>query len=376
MLFRSEFTIRLPQHLTPSCAFGRRLMGLALLATLILGPRAGLAGPLDVLSSGPAPVLGGMASSTAGPSSQSGSGGPGAYTHITSTDVADPNRFWYTNRPNIFNQRVPDNWDAMKLINTDRPDFTDVATVVGKGVTQIETGYTYDDRYDHTSSTWTQTNTVPESLLRYGTSDRFEWRMKWLGGYTNVRTQDNANNIGATQQGLSDFTLGFKWIVFQQENWRPLQTIVTRLGVPAGSTNFSADTIQPGISYIYNWQVRKWWFTRASTGVDWIRGPELISNPAMTNPVMPAYFNLSQDSSVQGFQSWSNYFQISKRLGMFAEYYVVFHKGAADNRPANFHDYGWYIYASPNLQFDIRIGQRLEHSVSEFFTGAGVSTRF
>jgi hypothetical protein len=219
------------------------------------------------------------------------------------------------------------------------------------------------------------TNSVPESLLRYGTSDRFEWRMKWLG-YIDTRTTDNTVNQAINQQGLSDLTLGFKWIAFQQENWRPLQTVVVRMGVPMGSTNFSANTIQPGISYIYNWQVRKWWFTRGSTGVDWIRTQDLNANPATTNPMLPAYFTLSPDSSVQGFQSWSNYFQISQRVGMFAEYYVVFHKGAADNRPANFHDYGWYIYASPNLQFDIRVGQRLEHSVSEFFTGAGVSTRF
>ncbi|HEY5316026.1 MAG TPA: transporter, partial [Pirellulales bacterium] len=192
-----------------------------------------------------------MSSSTAGPEAAPGSE---EYVHIRSTDVWDPNRFWYTDRPNIFNQAVPDDWDAMKLINTDRPDFTDVATVVGKGVTQIETGYTYNYLDDHTMQV--QSQSFPESLLRYGTSDRFEWRMKWLG-YLDNRTVDAANGAALSQSGGSDLTVGFKWIAITQDNWRPLQSIVTRLGVPLGSTNFSADTIEPGISYICNWQVRK-----------------------------------------------------------------------------------------------------------------------
>ena len=102
-----------------------------------------------------------MPSSTAGPESEPGME---EYTHIFSTDVWDEDRFWYTNRPNILNMPVSDNWDAMKLINTDRPDFTDVATVVGKGVTQIETGYTFNDYYDRQQRIETSAQ-CPKSLL-------------------------------------------------------------------------------------------------------------------------------------------------------------------------------------------------------------------
>jgi hypothetical protein len=316
--------------------------------------------------------LGGMPSSTAGPESE-----PGLeeYTHIYSTDVWDERRFWYTNRPNILNMPVSEDWDAMKLINTDRPDFTDVATVVGKGVTQIETGYTFNDYYDRVSRV--ETNTVPESLLRYGTSDRFEWRMKWTNGYADTHTTDIASGAGVTQQGLSDLVLGFKYIAITQDNWRPLQTIVTRLGVPMGSRNYSANTIQPGISYIYNWQVRKWWFVRGSTGVDWIRVNDLSFNSGSTLPPFAApSTTLSPNNSIQGFQSISNYIQIAPRLGMFLEWYLLFHHGASNDLPQHFHDYGLYYYITPNLQLDARIGQQISHDFNNWFTGAGVSTRF
>ncbi len=343
-----------------------------MLAAVVLLARAApvVAGPLDAFSN--SPVLGGMPSSTAGPESE-----PGLeeYTHIFSTDVWDENRFWYTNRPNILNMPVSDNWDAMKLINTDRPDFTDVATVVGKGVTQIETGYTFNDYYDRVSRV--ETSTVPESLLRYGTSDRFEFRLKWANGYTETHTENIATGQSVTQQGLSDFTLGFKYIAIKQDNWIPLQTIVTRLGVPAGSVNYSANTIQPGISYIYNWQVRKWWFIRGSSGVDWLRTKDLTFNS--TSP-LPAYAtgatSLSPDSSVQGFQSISNYIQISPRLGMFLEWYLLYHRGTSNDTPQHFHDYGLYYYITPNLQLDARIGQQISHDYNNWFSGAGVSTRF
>lgn len=351
---------------------GLRCRYLVRIAALLLGlltvPRAAAAGPLDALSD--SPVLGGMPYSTSGPSSTE------EYTHIFSTDVWDPNRFFYTNRPNMLNQRVSDEWDAMKLINTDRPDFTDVATVVGRGVTQIETGYTFSDYYNRVSRI--ESNSVPESLIRYGTSERFEWRMKWQG-YLDTHTSDIATGTGLTQQGLSDLQLGFKWIALEQENWRPLQTIVTRMLVPMGSSNFSGNTVQPGFSYIYSWQVRKWWFIRGSNGVDWFTSPLASLSPggAVAGATPTTYnFTIQRDSYVQGFQSISSYMQISQRVGTFAEWYVLFRHGTTDDRPQHFHDYGLYFYLDPNFQLDVRIGQQISHDVNNWFTGAGVSARF
>lgn len=314
---------------------------------------------------GNAPQLGDLQWSTAGRETAPGSE---EYPHIFSTDVWDPNRFFYTKRPNILNMPTDDNWDAMKIINTDRPDFTDVATVVGKSVTQVETGWSY--RYHTDPSQTYARNTVPEALIRYGTSDRFEWRIKTNLGYTNTRYTDVASGQSQNVEGMSDLTLGFKYILFDQDDWMPLQTIVTRMDVPTGNSPYSAQTVQPGFSYIYNWQVRKWWFFRGSSGCDWLNTP----NPVFGLPGQ-GIIDYQRGYNVLGSQSISSYFQIAPRLGMYVEWFMFYHKGLSDNRPDHFHNYGWYYYITPNLQLDARIGWRVGGTVDEYFTGAGLSFR-
>lgn len=310
------------------------------------------------------PVLGDMEFSTSGPNIR---GDEHSYPHIFSTDVPNPNRFWYTERANILQRRVPDNWDAMKLINTDRPDFTDVATVVGKGVTQWETGYFYDRRDDGVVRR--QLQFAPSALVRFGRSDHFEWRVKWLG-YTDQNTLDRSVNAQGSQVGYQDLELGFKYIVKEQNDWIPLQSIVTRMTVPLGSNEISANTIQPGATYIYNWQVRRWWFFRGASGFDYLHTPNLVPGPA------PGSLIVARDSYWQGHQSFSSYMQIRRRFGMFTEWFMFYRGQTADTRPDHYHNYGFYLYATPNLQFDVRFGWRIGGRIDEDFASTGVSWRY
>ncbi|MBS0208051.1 MAG: transporter [Planctomycetes bacterium] len=317
-------------------------------------------GPFDS-----SPRLGDLNWSTAGRETEPGRE---EYPHIFSTDVWNPRRFFYTNRPNMLNMPVDDKFDAMKLINTDRPDFTDVATVVGRGVTQVETGWSY--RY-HTDPGQTYArNTVPEALVRVGTSDRFELRMKTNLGYTSTRYSDPGTGQSQNVEGFGDLNLGFKYILHDQDDWIPLQTFVGRMDVPTGNSPYSAQTVQPGFSYIYNWQVRKWWFFRGNTGVDWLTTP----NPVFGLPGQ-GIVDYQRGYNVLGSQSVSSYFQIAPRLGMYVEWFMFMHRGLADNRPDHFHNYGWYYYITPNFQLDARIGWRVGGTIDEWFTGAGVSWR-
>ena len=293
------------------------------------------------------------------------------YPHIFSTDVWDRDNFWYTPRATVFRDEVPDNWDPMKLINTDRPDYTDVATVVGKGVTQFESGWTYRNHGDPVGA-WDR-NTVPELLVRHGMSDRFEWRIKWDLGYTSTTYRDYATGQTQTVDGASDIQLGFKWILVDQDDWVPLQTVVTRLWVPTGSRAYSADTVEPGFTYIYNWQVRRWWFIRGATGCDWLTTPSPVFNPAGFGAAPIAGFQ--RDYGVVGSQSISSYFQLFERVGMFAEWFMFFHEPVQGIRSDHFMDFGWYYYITPNLQLDARIGWRLGGVTDEYFTGAGLSWR-
>ena len=60
-------------------------------------------------------------------------------------------------------------WKAWRLASdeplaTDRPDFTEASSVVGLGVLQIETGYTYF--FDNDGTDQTIGHSYPETLLR------------------------------------------------------------------------------------------------------------------------------------------------------------------------------------------------------------------
>jgi hypothetical protein len=69
-------------------------------------------------------------------------------------------------------------------------------------------------------------------------------------------------------------------------------------------------------------------------------------------------------------------YQATKRVGGFAEWLAHESTGAADNRAIHYFDTGLFIYATTNVQFDVRIGKRLSERVDELFTGAGFSVRY
>lgn len=287
------------------------------------------------------------------------------YLHITSTDVWDRRSFWYTDRDTILGSVAVDAWDPLKLINTDRPDFTDVAATVGDGRVQLETGFLRTAHRD--GQVRSTTETVPNALLRMGVGERFEGRVKWRG-YVQSESETSTGPHGSLS-GLSDVELGCKVVLADQNNLLPMQSAVVRLGVPVGGSEVSAHTVEPGLSYIYNWQIRRWWFVRGSTGVDAFRQPSVSFDENLQTS------HIAHDRYLEVSQSVSSYFQISRQVGSFVEWYMLNRHGAEGSATEHFHDYGLYFYATPNLQFDCRVGWAFGDSFNEAFVGAGVSMR-
>jgi hypothetical protein len=55
---------------------------------------------------------------------------------------------------------------------------------------------------------------------------------------------------------------------------------------------------------------------------------------------------------------------------------MIQNTGAGDMRASHFFGLGAYIYMTPNIQFDARIGNRASDRVNDTFTGAGFSARW
>jgi hypothetical protein len=65
--------------------------------------------------------------------------------------------------------------DFDEALTTDRPDFTESSSVVGRCRLQIEGGYTY--LHDAAAGVETDEHLLPELLLRYGLNDCLELRV-------------------------------------------------------------------------------------------------------------------------------------------------------------------------------------------------------
>jgi len=300
-------------------------------------------------------------------------GGKPTYRHITSTDVSSPSSFWYTERPTLFGRSVDPGWDPFQLINTDRPDYADCATVVGNGVVQFETGFLRTRRNDNvtrvTNEQWM------DSALRVGVSDAVELRLKWKGHLVE-EIRDVATGVDGAERGLADTAVGFKANVILQDNWLPMQTVVGRLSFPTGSENLSSEQSEYGFAYIYSWQIRRWWFIRGSTSFDWLRQPSFALRQFQGAPAIPVVVDISRDEYLEFGQAVSNYLQLTQRLGMFQEWFMLSRHGSKVPLFEQYHDYGFYYYLTPNSQVDLRIGWRLGDEHDSVFYGLGFGLRF
>ncbi|MFO0632921.1 MAG: transporter [Nannocystaceae bacterium] len=280
---------------------------------------------------------------------------------------ADDYRWSRSERPNIVGQPVSKEWDAELIINTDRPDFTDVLPTVLKHVWQTESGYSYKiRRYDGSGHDRHQ---VPETLIRLGLTDRLELRLRWDAYAYTRRTGEAATSSSSSgPQWGSDFLVGFKWQAVKQKHWRPAHTLMGTFVYRMGTGGLANTAVQPGFNWIYGWQVNKWLVIRGSTGVEIIvREPQRDEGVVEPEPSAPKTLLDLHQSAVA-------YWQIAKHLGAYTEWFGFFDFGAERAFQHNL-GAGLYIYVTPNVQLDVRGGGSVAGEPREIFTGGGLSLR-
>lgn len=297
---------------------------------------------------------------------------PATYPRPECLENDNPNSFWYSMRPNIFNVPVEAEWDFYNLINTDRPDFTDAVYSVGKGVTYLENGFTYTkiDTFD----THINTRQVPESLLRHGLTDEFELRLKWPG-YLMENVIDPHSTLRQSTFGSEDIDTAFKWEILQQQGWRPMTTLVAGMTLPTGSPGTSANYVQPHFNLLAGWGFRRWFYLKWQTGCDFVHTNTTQVVTPLAGASTPTFIAVRSPPN-SWHESISLLTQWTKRVGAFHEWFMISGTGGGDTRAQHFLDMGLYLYATPNVQFDLRVGRQISNRVDYFFTGAGFSGRW
>jgi hypothetical protein len=237
---------------------------------------------------------------------------------------------------------------------TDRPDFTEASTTVGRGVAQFEFGYTYS--YDGEDGVQTRGHSSPELLLRLGVlAEWLELRVAY-----NYGDIEEIPGLGPTTSasGSEDIYWGFKIGLTPQAGLLPEMALIPQMTVPSGDADITAGEVLPGVNWLYGWDVNEFISTGGSS-----------------------QYNRSIDESTgspygEFAQSWTIGYSLSERLGAYTEWFVLVPDGADSARTEHYFNAGFTFLMSNDVQLDLRAGTGASRAADDYFVGSGMSVRF
>lgn len=237
-------------------------------------------------------------------------------------------------------------------IQTDRPDFVEASTTVGKGVLQIESGYTYTRNKDADDNSIT--HNAGEVLVRYGVLQ--DWLELRLGLFPFSQVLGNPSPA-VTNSGLEDLYLGAKIGLTPQEGWWPEMSLVPQMTVPTGHDSVTSGKWLPGINWLYGWDVNDFIGVGGSTQF----------NGAVDGTTAHKYTEWAQAITIN--------YALTEDVGAYTEWFAFFPSGADTEQVQHYIDGGFTYRPTLDMQFDIRAGIGLTDASDDYFVGTGFSIR-
>ena len=242
-------------------------------------------------------------------------------------------------------------------IETERHDFTQSTTTVGRGVVQVEAGYTY--LYKDNNDEIEQSHTAPELMVRIGVSDDIEFRLRWDYAWRFVDEAENADSA-------EDLRWAFKLGVTDQDRCVPESALEVRFTAPTGGSAWTTGRVAFGLDYIYGWETAS--------------GLEVFGSTGFSTDGLGEFALLPEEPASDHFIAWTESAgvgtHLSKCTTMYAEYFGIFSHALADNFSMHFFNLGIDFYVTPDFVLDIRAGKGLSSDADDFFAGAGGGYRF
>jgi len=244
---------------------------------------------------------------------------------------------------------------------TDRPDFTEASSTVGRGVAQIEFGYTYT--YDSTAGVSVRSQSFGEPLLRYGIlANWLEFRAALFPVVERTVQADPTLPPGIarrnTTAGTEDLYLGFKIGLTPGDGHLPEMAVIPQMTVPTGSPAFTDDEVLPGVNWIYGWELTERLSTAGSSQI----------NRVIDDGTGRAYLEFAQ--------SWTFGYAITDNFGVYTEWFALIPHSADTAQPQHFFNFGFTYLINDDIQWDIRYGTGLNRAADDYFVGTGLSIRF
>ena len=232
---------------------------------------------------------------------------------------------------------------------TDRPDFTESASVPGDGRIQVEGGWTVEGDGE------ARAHSLGELLVRIGIGERFEARIEpltWIavdGGEETVDPDD--------LDGLDDAGIGLKAMLFDGgPPGVPAAALLVGTTIPTGDDEIGEEGWQPEARLALGWDLSELWSLGANAG--WGRPEEGGER-----------FDQALGSVALGRA-------IGERLGAFLVLYGLAPAGADGDDDAAYLDGGLTLAFGPDSQLDARAGAGLTATAADWFFGLGFARRF
>lgn len=244
-------------------------------------------------------------------------------------------------------------------IETERHDFTQSATTVGRHVFQIESGYTY--LYKDNGHEIESAHEFPETLLRFGLSEDIEVRLRWSHVWAFIKEDDD--RIGA-----EDLRFGLKLQMTRERcgSRLPTSAIEIRGSAPTASETYSTGNAQFSLDYIYQWELAERVSLAGSTSFG--------TNGYAVAALLPE--NAKDDDFMNWAQSVALGLELTEENTMYLEWFGIVSDGLADEYTISIFNLGVDHYFTDNFVADIRFGFGLTNDSEDFFSGIGGGYRF
>ena len=241
-------------------------------------------------------------------------------------------------------------------IETERHDFTQSTTVVGRGRFQAEFGYTFFQNSGETEVE--DSHATPELLLRFGLTEKVEFRLR----YNEVWQFGEEDRSGS-----EDLRFGFKLRTTDQAGWIPESALETRFSAPTGGGEFSTDEVEFGLDYIYGWKISP----RA----------EIYGSSGFSTNSLGDFAFRPDDPAEEEFmlytQSVALGVELTERVTSYTEFFGLFTDGFEDDEENPvFFNVGVDYYVSDNFVLDVRAGTGINDDAEDLFFGMGGAFRF
>jgi len=231
---------------------------------------------------------------------------------------------------------------------SDRPDFTEASTTVGRGVSQLEMGYTFIS--DDDGAGRLRAHSFPEALLRVGAfAEWFEFRFGYKHGRDKTTT-----GAGTAIDQTDALYLGIKLGLTPQEGILPEMALVPQMV----RTSSNQDRIEPGVNWLYGWDINDWLSTGGSSQFN------------------RRYDDTTAEPYIEFVQSWTVGYALLPKTSAYTEWFCLVPNGADTDQTQHYFNGGLVYSVTDNLQLDVRAGIGLSRASDDFFGGVGLVTRF